>query len=62
VIAGLIITVLPEILRTPNELRMISYGVILMLAVLLMPTGIAGLVGKLRKRPAAAKSAVELSS
>lgn len=50
VVSGLLITVLPEILRTPNELRMISYGVILMLAVLVMPTGIAGLVKKVRGR------------
>lgn len=50
VVSGLLITVLPEILRTPNEIRMISYGVILMLAVLVMPTGIAGLVAKARAR------------
>lgn len=63
VIAALVITVLPEILRTPNELRMISYGVILMLAVLVMPTGIAGLIEKLRKRrPAPAEAAAQVAS
>lgn len=50
VFSGIVITVLPEILRTPNEVRMISYGVILMLVVLLMPAGIAGLAAKLRSR------------
>ncbi|MGI6853721.1 branched-chain amino acid ABC transporter permease [Mesorhizobium sp. 1B3] len=62
VFSGLLITVLPEILRTPNELRMISYGVILMAAVLLMPTGIAGLAGKARtRRTTPAAASVEVS-
>lgn len=62
VLSGLVITILPEILRTPNELRMISYGVILMLAVLLMPKGIAGLVSKARSRRAGSpKEAAEVS-
>ncbi|WP_176247473.1 branched-chain amino acid ABC transporter permease [Mesorhizobium australicum] len=62
VIGGLLITVLPEILRTPNELRMISYGVILMLAVLVMPTGIAGLVARARaQRTVPTRAAAEVS-
>ena len=48
VVAGFALTVLPELLRTPNEIRMINYGVILILTIILFPRGLAGLVeGKL---------------
>ncbi len=43
VIAGFVLTVLPELLRTPNEIRMINYGVILILTIILFPRGLAGL-------------------
>lgn len=42
IIAGLILTVLPEVLRTPNEIRMINYGIILIITIVLFPRGIAG--------------------
>jgi ABC-type branched-subunit amino acid transport system permease subunit len=42
VIAGLVMSVLPEALRFSNELRMVIYGAILVAAVLAMPQGIAG--------------------
>jgi ABC-type branched-subunit amino acid transport system permease subunit len=45
--AGLLLTVLPELLRTPNEIRMIAYGVVLIGTVLLLPNGLAGLAATL---------------
>jgi ABC-type branched-subunit amino acid transport system permease subunit len=42
VIAGLVMSAVPEALRFSNELRMVIYGVILVVAVLLMPQGVAG--------------------
>ena len=42
VIAGLVMSALPEVLRVPNELRMVIYGAILVAVVLLMPQGVAG--------------------
>ena len=42
VAAGLILTVLPELLRTPNEIRMINYGIILIVTIALFPRGFAG--------------------
>ena len=42
VVAGFILTALPELLRVPSELRMINYGLVLMAAVLLFPQGLAG--------------------
>ena len=47
IVAGVALTVLPELLRTPNEIRMINYGVILIATVLLFPGGLAGLMAKL---------------
>ena len=46
--AGFLLTALPEILRTPNEIRMIYYGIILMASVMFFPGGFAGL---LRRTP-----------
>lgn len=42
VIAGVLMSVLPEALRFSNELRMIIYGLILLVAMLVMPEGVAG--------------------
>ncbi|MGE0314082.1 MAG: branched-chain amino acid ABC transporter permease [Lautropia sp.] len=42
VVAGLAMSVLPEALRFSNELRMVVYGAILVVAVLVMPQGVAG--------------------
>ena len=42
VIAGLIMSAVPEVLRFSNELRMVVYGVILVVVVLVMPQGVAG--------------------
>ena len=53
IIAGFILTVLPEVLRTPNEIRMINYGIILIVTIVLFPRGIAGFFSdKLAKREA----------
>ena len=41
--AGFLLTMLPEILRTSNEIRMIYYGVILIGAVMFFPKGLAGI-------------------
>lgn len=45
--AGLVMAALPEALRFSNELRMVIYGVILVVAVLALPQGV---VGWLRER------------
>jgi ABC-type branched-subunit amino acid transport system permease subunit len=42
VIAGLAMAALPEILRFSQDLRMIVYGVVLLIAMLAMPGGVAG--------------------
>lgn len=42
VLAGLFMSALPEALRFSNELRMVIYGAILVVAVLAMPQGVAG--------------------
>ena len=42
VVAGLLLSLLPEALRFSNELRMVIYGAILVTAVMLMPQGVAG--------------------
>lgn len=42
VIAGLVMSAVPEVLRFSNELRMVIYGAILVAAVLVIPQGVAG--------------------
>ena len=42
VIAGLVMSAVPEALRFSNELRMVIYGAILVVAVLVIPQGVAG--------------------
>ena len=42
VIAGLVMVALPEVLRFSNDLRMVIYGAILVVAMLALPRGAAG--------------------
>jgi ABC-type branched-subunit amino acid transport system permease subunit len=42
VAAGILMSILPEALRFSNDLRMILYGLVLILAVTFMPQGLAG--------------------
>lgn len=42
VVAGFALSVLPELLRFSNELRMMIYGVFLVIAVMVMPQGVTG--------------------
>lgn len=50
VAAGIAMSALPEILRFTADLRMIVYGVILLLAMLAMPGGVAGWLSQRRRR------------
>lgn len=51
VLGALTITLLPEFLRLANELRLVIYGVALIVVVLALPGGILGFIyGKLRAR------------
>jgi branched-chain amino acid transport system permease protein len=51
VVGAAAITLLPEMLRVTNELRLIAYGVTLILVVLLLPRGVVGtLVERKRAR------------
>jgi branched-chain amino acid transport system permease protein len=52
-LAAVVLAVAPEMLRWADEWRLISYGVVLVVVVLTMPGGVAGLVkGRRRGRPA----------
>jgi branched-chain amino acid transport system permease protein len=52
-LAAIVLAVAPEVLRWADEWRLISYGVVLVVVVLTMPGGVAGLVrGRRRGRPA----------
>jgi ABC-type branched-subunit amino acid transport system permease subunit len=42
VIAGFVMAALPEILRFSEDLRMIIYGAVLLVAMLALPGGVAG--------------------
>ncbi len=42
VVAGLVMSVLPEVLRFSTELRMVIYGAMLVACVLVLPQGVAG--------------------
>jgi ABC-type branched-subunit amino acid transport system permease subunit len=57
VIAGAMMVALPEALRFTEDLRMVIYGVVLVLAMLIMPRGIAGCVHDRRLRALRAKLA-----
>jgi ABC-type branched-subunit amino acid transport system permease subunit len=43
VVAGALLVSLPELLRFTNDLRMVIYGLVLVVAMLVMPRGIAGI-------------------
>jgi ABC-type branched-subunit amino acid transport system permease subunit len=47
VVSGVALSALPEVLRFSDDFRMVIYGVILVLAMFVMPTGVAG---RLRER------------
>lgn len=49
VVGAAAITLLPEMLRVTNELRLIAYGITLMLVVLLVPHGIVGTLVHIRR-------------
>ena len=48
VIAALSLSLLPEVLRFSNELRMVIYGAFLVVAVLVMPRGVTGMLRERR--------------
>jgi len=56
IIGALILTALPHIINFSAELRVMIYGLILILTILLMPKGIVGTLAALRPAPAAAGS------
>lgn len=61
VLAGLVMSALPEVLRFSNELRMVIYGAILVVAVLTLPQGVAGWlrerrIARLRERLSTSES------
>jgi ABC-type branched-subunit amino acid transport system permease subunit len=50
VIAGALMVALPEVLRFTNDLRMVIYGLVLVVATMVMPRGIAGVLQERRLR------------
>ena len=42
VLAGIVMAAVPEVLRFSADFRMIIYGIILLVAMLAMPKGVAG--------------------
>ena len=57
-VSAVVLTFLPELLRSIEFLRWIIYGIILMVMIIFMPTGIAGLV-RFVKRPALSPGSIE---
>ena len=49
VIGATAITLLPEMLRVTNELRLIAYGIALILVVLVMPRGVVGTLIQIKR-------------
>jgi branched-chain amino acid transport system permease protein len=63
IVGALAITLLPEFLRMANELRLVIYGVALILVVLTLPGGLLGfIIGKLRVRRRMARSQAQQES
>ena len=61
IVAGIALSALPEVLRFSADFRMIIYGVILVVAMFVMPSGVAGWLRErqlARMREAAAMSAI----
>ena len=52
VIGAVVLTFLPELLRSVGELRLLVYGVALTLVVLFMPGGLVQIGAALRRKPA----------
>jgi len=48
VVSGIALSALPEVLRFSADLRMIIYGLILVVAMFVMPGGVAGLLHQRR--------------
>jgi len=49
-VAAVVFTVLPELLRLSSELRMVLYGAVLVVAMMVMPEGFGGLLARYRER------------
>jgi branched-chain amino acid transport system permease protein len=49
-IGAAIFTTIPEVLRSIEDYQWIAYGIVLMLCVVFLPTGIVGLLRDLRER------------
>ena len=49
-IGAVLFTVLPEVLRVTEQARLVIYGVLLLIVVVYMPTGIEGVLRKLERR------------
>lgn len=49
VVGATAITLLPEMLRVTNELRLIAYGIALILVVLVMPRGVVGTLVQMKR-------------
>jgi branched-chain amino acid transport system permease protein len=49
VLGAFVITIVPELLRVTNELRLVIYGTTLMIIVLALPAGVVGTVHRLRR-------------
>lgn len=54
IVAGFLLTLLPEFLRTSGEIRMVYYGFILICAIMFFPRGLSGLWQRYRGSRAAA--------
>ncbi|MDP1714515.1 MAG: branched-chain amino acid ABC transporter permease [Anaerolineales bacterium] len=60
IVTAVVLTIVPEVLRVAPSIRLILYGILLFLAIVLMPEGLAGLVDSVRRR--LRKSTSELQS
>lgn len=52
IVSAVLFSVVPEVLRFSNELRLVLYGAVLIAVMLFMPNGFAGLLKRDSKRPA----------
>jgi len=50
IVAALLVTVIPEFLRITPELRLVLYGLILLLTILFFPEGLEGIFQRVEKR------------
>ena len=49
-IGAVLFIAIPEVLRVANELRLVVFGVVLVLLALYAPRGVCGLVSAMRRR------------